>query len=220
MRRRKWQSGTEKFASGAVSRKAAISTSFKGMLVEKNRPESAKSEGGKPPPHHPWGEAGARTRVAVATRGSEMTKSEDLLRKIKAIQESDVAEARQKQDAARASQKRVHEDRDAALLQWNASNIGGVVNRLNDDLRQDDLHLRFLEENEAGRRRGVVTLELRRQKIGDLAFNVSDKITAKGTDLRTVPRPFEVSLDSPSTSETLKEAILEFIYELRKPLAK
>lgn len=149
-----------------------------------------------------------------------MTKSEDLLRKIKAIQESDVAQARQKQDAARASQKRDHEDRDAALIQWNASNIGSVVDRLNDDLKEDDLHLRFREENEVNRRRGVVALELRRQKIGDLTFNVSDKITAKGTDLRAVPRPFEVSLESPSTSETLKEAILEFVYELRKPLAK
>jgi hypothetical protein len=151
---------------------------------------------------------------------SGMTKSEELLRKIKAIQELDVAEARHKQDAARASQKRDHEDRDAALMQWKASNIGGVVDGLNVDLKEDDLHLRFLEENDAGRRRGVVMLELRRQKIGDLAFNISDKITAKGTDLRTVPRPFEVSLDSPSTSETLKEAILEFVYELRKPQMK
>jgi len=145
-----------------------------------------------------------------------MTKSEDLLRKIKAIQESDVADAKQKQDAARASQKREHEYRDAALIQWNASNVGGVVDRLNDDLKDDDLSLRFSEENEGGRRRAVVALELRRQKIGELAFNISDKITAKGTDLRTVPRPFEVTLDTPSTSETIKEGILEFVYELRK----
>ena len=149
-----------------------------------------------------------------------MTKSEDLLRKIKAIQESDVADAKQKQEAARASQKRETEDRNAAIIQWNATNVGDVVNHLNDDFKDDDLRLRFSEENEAGRRRGAVALELRRQKIGDLAFSISDKITAIGTDLRTVPRSFEVSLDAPLTSENVKEAILEFVYELRKPQVK
>ena len=149
-----------------------------------------------------------------------MTKSEDLLRKIKAIQESDVADAKRKQEAARASQKRETEDRNAAIIQWNATNVGDVVNRLNDDFKDDDLRLRFSEENEAGRHRGAVALELRRQKIGDLAFSISDKITAIGTDLRTVPRNFEVSLDTPLTSENVKEAILEFVYELRKPQVK